>query len=129
MTEIDIISAALCAWKENRGYGQQGMQSVINVLMNRAKAHGTSVYAEAYRPLQFSSMSYQHDPQLLIQPQPSDPQFAIANELARSAAAGTLEDITGGAQFYFAKSMDADPPFWAKKMTPTAVIGDQRFFK
>jgi len=129
MTQIDIISAALCSWKENRGHGTQGMQSVINVLMNRAKIHGTSVYAEVYRPLQFSSMSYQHDPQLLIQPTVDDPQFTDALNLAESAGRGTLQDITEGATNYYAESMDKDPPTWAKTMKPTVVIGSQRFFK
>jgi hypothetical protein len=105
------------------------MHAVMNVLLNRAKENGTSVYAEVYRPLQFSSMSYQHDPQLLKQPEPNDPMWSAAKTLAISASSGVFEDITLGATSYYATSMDSHPPGWGQRMIPTVVIGAQRFFK
>lgn len=128
MTEVDIISAALCSWKEARGGGVPGMTSVINVLLNRAAKNKRSVYAEVYDPFQFSSMSYAHDPQLLKQPVPSDPQWQIAVTLAISASTGALEDITNGSTHYYALSM-VKPPSWAERMTPTAIIGGQQFLR
>ena len=44
------------------------------------------------------------------------------------AAAGALEDITGGATSYYALSMTT-PPYWAASMTPTVVIAGQKFFR
>lgn len=129
MTEIDILSAALCAWKEARGDGIQGMQAVISVLLNRSKASGESIYAEVYRPLQFTSMSYQHDPQLLKQPSPGDWLWKAARTLSVSASTGLLEDNTDGATSYYAMSMDAHPPSWARNMVQAVVIGHQRFFR
>lgn len=127
MTNLDKISMAICAWKEARNGGAASMQAVMNVILNRAKVNRTSVYDQIYRPLQFSSMTYQHDPQLLKQPDDEDPQYIIAQELAKRAAEGTLEDITNGALFYYALSIPE--PIWAKQMTQTVVIGGQRFLK
>jgi spore germination cell wall hydrolase CwlJ-like protein len=127
MTPLDQISLALCIWKENRGGGIPGMQSCANVIMNRAALHKLSVYAVIYQPLQFSSMSYQHDPELLIQPKVDDLQWIQAQQLAERAAAGNLEDITLGATNYYAVSIPE--PSWAAAMTPTVMIAGQRFFK
>lgn len=128
MTELDIVSMALCAWKENRSHGKQGMQSVINVIVNRAADRNQSPYAVVYAPLQFSSMSYQHDPQLLLQPAEDDEEWVTAKYLAQSASMNMLPDITQGATNYYATSMPM-PPQWAAKMKFTVAIGDQRFYK
>lgn len=129
MTEIDIISAALCAWKEARNGGQESMRAVVSVLLNRAKISGASVYAEVYRPLQFTSMSYQHDPELLLQPKLGDAMWPVAKALAISASTGVFEDNTNGATSYYSQSMDSHPPSWGQKMIPTVIIGGQRYFK
>jgi len=127
MTLLDQISLALCAWKENRGGGAIGMQSVANVVMNRMAKSGHSAYAEIYKPLQFSSMSYQHDPQLLIQPADGDAMWAVAQGLAQRAHDGVLPDVTGGATFYYALTIAA--PYWAASMTQTVIIEGQQFLK
>jgi N-acetylmuramoyl-L-alanine amidase len=127
MTPQDIAIGALCAWRENRGGGREGMQSVINVLVNRAAHRASSVYAEAVRPWQFSSMTATGDPNLVLFPTNTDAQFAEALALMQQAAEGSLTDITGGALYYYAKSMKTPPP-WAARMTPTAEIQGQRFF-
>jgi hypothetical protein len=104
------------------------MQSVLNVLSNRAAARKTDVYTEAVRKWQFSSMTAPGDPNLILYPTDNDPQWLTALALAEQAAAGTLEDITGGATSYYATSM-ATPPAWASTMTQTAVIANQIFFR
>jgi N-acetylmuramoyl-L-alanine amidase len=127
MTPQDIAIGALCAWRENRGGGREGMQSVINVLCNRAARRASSVYVEAVRPYQFSSMTARGDPNLVLFPTNTDAQFAEALALMQQAAEGSLKDITGGATFYYAESMKTPPP-WAARMIPTAEIKGQRFF-
>ena len=57
MTSLGTAIPAICSWRENRGGGRVGMQSVVNVLQNRARARNTSLYAEAVRPVQFTSIS------------------------------------------------------------------------
>lgn len=104
------------------------MSSVANVIMNRVKRNGSSAYAEVYRPLQFSSMSYQHDPQLLIQPAEGDGVWEQAQQIAIDAAMGKLADATGGATNYYALSMTS-PPYWASSMQETVVISGQRFYR
>ena len=128
MSAYDISIAALCAWRENRGGGRTGMQSVLNVLFNRAQKRGTTMGIEATRPWQFSSMTAPGDAQLILYPQTGDVQFATALEMAQEASNGTLQDITGGATSYYAVSMP-QPPAWAAEMTQTAEIQGQLFFK
>jgi hypothetical protein len=104
------------------------MQSVLNVLVNRAKQRGTSIYAEAVRRLQFSSMTAPGDPNLVLFPTVLDPEWLTALSLASKAASGLLDDITGGATFYYAASMP-HPPIWASSMIPTVTIAGQHFFR
>lgn len=119
---------ALTAWRENRGGGEAGMQSVINTLQNRAAQSGTDMYTEALRPMQFSSMTAHGDPQLALWPSLTDPAYATALQMAEDALNGQLPDITGGATSYYALSMN-EPPYWAASMTPTVVISGQKFFR
>jgi N-acetylmuramoyl-L-alanine amidase len=128
MTHQDIAIGALTAWRENRGGGAPGMQSVLNVLQNRATHLGTSVYAEAVRKWQFSSMTAPGDPNLILFPADADPQWAMALVLAGQMSDGVLADITGGATSYYADSMTT-PPGWAAAMTPTVEIAGQKFFR
>lgn len=127
-TVMDQFVMALTAWRENRGGGQIGMQSVINVVMNRAKARLTSPYAECIRPWQFSSVTAKGDPQLAVWPAISDSAWQMADELVAKAISGNLPDITDGATSYYALSM-TDPPSWAGAMTPTVEIAGQKFFR
>jgi spore germination cell wall hydrolase CwlJ-like protein len=101
MTIEDQVIGALCAWRENSGGGVQGMQSVFNVLVNRATERNTSVYEEAVRKDQFSSMTTPGDPCLIKFPTALDPQWAEATTIASQAAAGQLDDITKGANLYY----------------------------
>ena len=73
MSTLLIAGPALCAWRENRSGGRVGMQSVLNVLANRARRDNTSMYAEAVRKLQFSSMTARGDSQTVLWPIEGDP--------------------------------------------------------
>jgi N-acetylmuramoyl-L-alanine amidase len=128
LNSVDQVLLALTAWRENRGGGLKGMQSVINVICNRAKKRNTSPYEECVRPWQFSSITAKGDPELTLWPAPSDEQFSTAQTLATLAGRNELVDITGGATFYYALSMKT-PPSWAASMTKTVEIQNQAFFK
>lgn len=101
MTPDDIFLTKLTAWRENRGGGYAGMQSVVNVILNRAQKRASSPYAECIRPLQFSSITAKGDPELNLWPLPADPQWKIASSIVQDAADGNLDDITGGATLYY----------------------------
>lgn len=126
MTVADQFMLALTAWRENRGGGRAGMQSVINVVLNRAKRRNTTPYEECVRPWQFSSITAKDDPQLANWPTATDPAWHEAQNLA--AEGNGLNDITSGATNYYALSM-AEPPAWAAAMTPTVDIEGQRFLR
>jgi len=128
VTAQDQVIGALTAWRENRGGGIPGMQSVLDVLLNRAAKRGTSVYAEAVRKWQFSSMTAAGDPNLILFPPDTDQQWQEALALALQAASGALEDITGGATSYYALTMPT-APYWAASMTKTCEIAGQVFFR
>ncbi len=134
MDNTDIIIGALTAWRENRGGGRIGMQSVINVLVNRAKESNTSVFIEATKPWQFSSINAPSDAclgALCSWPHPRNQAdwqaWQVALALATAASYDTLDDITGGATSYYATSITA--PEWTKTMQRTATIAGQEFFK
>jgi N-acetylmuramoyl-L-alanine amidase len=128
MTISDEFVVALAVWRENRGGGYEGMQSVANVIVNRAKIRKTAPYAECVWALQFSSLTAKGDPELALWPAQTDPSWTEAKYIAGAAVNGTLLDITGGATNYYATSMTT-PPTFAAKMTQTVVIKNQIFFK
>ena len=102
MTPQDIAIGSLCSWRECRNAGQPGLQSIINVLQNRAKRDGTSIYTEATAKLQVSSLTAAGDPELILWPQETDPQWQMALSLMQQAAGGTLADLTNGSTLYYA---------------------------
>jgi hypothetical protein len=128
-----ISIPALCAWRENRGGGQAGMRSVVNVLQNRAIKNNTSLYAEATKKEQFTSISpppemKAKESEADIWPVEGDPQYAVAEQMVNQALACDLTDITGGATLYYAA--DASRPDWNfAELTQTAIIAGQIFFK
>jgi hypothetical protein len=101
MTIQDEVLMALTAWRECRQAGMQGLQSIINVVMNRAAKHGESPYTVCTQHAQFSSISMP-GPEAYLWPSESDPQWAQALSLAAQAASGTLADLTGGSTLYYA---------------------------
>ena len=132
MNTEDKATALVCIWRENRGGGVPGMQSVLNVLMNRSARDSSTVKDEALRRLQFTSMSYASDPEIRLGPDfllaADASAWYAAADLVEQAVAGTLQDITQGATNYYAASL-SEPPAWAAAMTRTVVIAGQIFFK
>jgi hypothetical protein len=97
----DTFMMALTAWRENRGGGLQGMQSIINVIVNRTAKNHSTPYAECVKSAQFTSITGPGDPELNLWPLETDPLWSVAGDLAGQAAAGTLGDLTNGATLYY----------------------------
>jgi hypothetical protein len=148
MTIQDQVTSAFTIWKENRGGGTAGMQSVLNAIMNRVAKNGTDAFTECLKPLQFSSMTAKGDPELTIWPTKSSPNdwamWLEALGLAAQEAAGTLEDLTNGATLYYAPASIKStqtitlpngqtipfPEGWNKNVvTYTVTIQGQVFFR
>lgn len=123
--------AARTAWGEARGEGAPGMQAVLNVVANRAAQPcwwGRSILSVCLKAEQFSCWN-ENDPnrEKLLAVTGADPEFVTASSLAESLVAGTLADITGGADHYYSAFIAA--PGWTIGRKPTAHIGHQLFYR
>lgn len=125
--EIDLLARTI--WGEARGEGQTGMQAVANVIMNRVKKGGwwgATVQDVVLKKYQFSTWN-EGDPnrEKALSVTIADPNFWTAKKIAALAYNGRLDDITGGATNYHARSV---LPTWSMKMTKTATIGNHIFY-
>lgn len=124
--EFDKCSAALCAWREARGEGRDGIRAVIHVIANRAKLWNKTWPEVIYQHLAFSSMTYGRDPQLCWVPHPPDPVFNDCYEIAELIHGGGDFDLTNGATHYF--NPQVVMPEWASAMKKVASIGHHDFY-
>jgi len=123
---------ARTAWGECRGGGSIGMQSVINVICNRAaspKWWGHDIRSVCLKAAQFSCW-LPSDPNRnkLMSVDESDAAYNSALNLAQQAIEGTLPDITNGATYYYSIKGVARTPNWAIGKIPCATIKGQYFF-
>ena len=130
MTIQDEVVLALTIWRENRGGGLSGMQSVANVILNRAKLQKQSVYEVCTKHAQFSSISMPGSESYLW-PAETDTAWISALGLAALAATTGLVDLTKGASSYYAPAgmPGGVAPSWAGSMTYITTIAGQRFYK
>ena len=139
---MDRGMLAVTIWRENRGGGRTGMQSVVNVILNTCEKRGHSVYAECTAPERYSSVTVHSDPETTLYGAESDASWQLAMSLAGDAE--NLEDITGGATLYYAPAGIAHekkitlpdgseewfPPGWdPARVQFTARIASQIFFR
>ena len=125
--EFQKWTGALCAWREARGEGRDGIRAVLHVIQNRALKHNKSWAEIVYQPWQFSSMTASNDPQLAKVPVSPDAAFVDCYDVADSIFQGGDPDLTNGATHYFADYIPMPP--WAQQMTATAVIGHHKFYR
>lgn len=126
---IDTLSRTL--WGEARGEGPRGMQAVANVILTRAakpRWWGHDIVSVCLQPYQFSCR-LASDPNLpkLLAVTTVDPSYDLARAIARVAIGAGLQDITNGADSYFASGSPV--PVWAKSIEPVAVIGRHQFYR
>lgn len=125
--DFDINCAALCAWREARGEGADGIRAVLHVINNRSKQRNKSWAFIVYERLQFSSMTYKNDPQLCLVPDAADQRFKMCQALAQSVYDGQDDDLTAGSDHYFAPATVL--PSWASTMTFKKRIGHHDFYQ
>lgn len=101
----DQFMLALTAWRENRGGGRVGMQSVMNCIMNRTKKNHTTPYHECINKNAFTSVSNHDDPEttLYADQDKSSPQdwSNWLTALSMAAIVDDLPDITSGSTLYY----------------------------
>tara|TARA_R110002124_G_scaffold266813_1_gene433803 strand:+ start:11837 stop:12361 length:525 start_codon:yes stop_codon:yes gene_type:complete len=133
--DLDILARTL--WGEARGEGYQGMQGVANVIMNRfaqsqastgkRRQFGATVAEVCQKKYQFSAWNVS-DPNYskLLTVTENNADFKTARAIAYKALAGTLSDITGGADHYHTAAVN---PNWSRGVQPIAVIQNHQFYK
>lgn len=129
ITKVYIVVATV--WGEARGEGEQGMQAVMNVIMNRAKGRFDQTDKIVLKPKQFSFWNGKSSPEKfaleLAKKHRDEKSFQTAVKIVDSAMKGNLTDITGGASYYFNPKLAQ--PTWAKKLTKTKTIGNHDFYR
>lgn len=136
----------ILAYGEAGNQGAEGMMAVLNVVRNRTLDNQfydkeiLSMTSDPYKAVglkkwQFSMFNL-NDPVRTkaenwannFQGYLSNSAFRQAYELSQMAIAGTLEDNTGGAQFYFNPAGVTQEPSWASMIPFIGQIGDHLFF-
>src|ERR1019366_3086116 len=113
--KTDLYVLALTAIGEARGEGAQGMEAVMDTVMNRtAKCtwYGLTPTEVCFKPWQYSCWNAE-DPNraYLERMQPTDPLLAGMLPTAQSVLDGSRADLTGGATHYYRAG--TKPPVWA----------------
>ena len=126
--EIDLLARTI--YGEARGEGENGMQAVANVIMNRVNSgrwYGKTIEEVVLKPYQFSCWN-EKDPnrRVIMEVTEQNAVFKKAKDIARRAAEDTLPDTTGGATHYHAASIT---PYWAGEMAQTVKIGNHIFYR
>lgn len=138
----DVLSLALCAWKEARGEGPDGMRAVMHVILHRAihwyGNHAESVHTAVYAKNQFTSMSVPSDPEFNLAPKAGDPQYVYCEQIAPTILSETDQDLTHGALYYgdlkyctsgwFAANISGPDGKGTPAHPLVATIGRQAFF-
>lgn len=127
---VEVVAGT--AWGEARGGGVRGMQSVCNVIMNRAnhpRWWGHTPIEVCLDPWQFSCWN-ESDPnrEKILTVAATDMEYAVALGLARQAIGGRLPDITLGADSYYDLAMKT-PPAWAARAVHTVDVAGQAFYR
>lgn len=129
---VDILARTL--WGEARGESVRGKEAVAAVVVNRVRHAragramwwGRTISDVCLKPDQFSCWSNPSggcpDAMVVV---PGDPCLAVCVRIARRAVAGVLEDPTGGATCYHARSVH---PRWAWSRIPSAEVGEHIFY-
>jgi N-acetylmuramoyl-L-alanine amidase len=121
----------LCIWREARGESLAAKLGVAFSIRNRTLRPswwGHDWVSVILCSSQYSSFNA-NDPNATKFPTENDISYPDCQTAALAAFGPTQADPTGGATSYFDKSMDANPPFWAAKMTHTVDIDDLHFYK
>ena len=129
VTNAMIVAVTL--YGEAGHEGHQGLQAVMNVIMNRAKGDFKKAKDIVLSPKQFSMWnSVTNAPEYALEfarLYAKEDTFRDAIRIVDLAQTGKLPDITGGATFYF--NPKKANPSWAKKMKKTVTIGNHDFYK
>jgi N-acetylmuramoyl-L-alanine amidase len=133
LNEDEVRLLAATVWGEARSEGESGMRAVAHVMQNRVGPRfGEDLATVILSPKQFSVwnrndpnrrtvMSLARDPSNVA----TDPEWQIADRVAREVLSGQSVDPTGGALFYHTRGVR---PRWARIGQGRQVIGQHIFY-
>jgi cell wall hydrolase len=127
----------ICVGREARGESYEAMLGVAYSIRNRVERPrwwGHDWMSVMSKPEQYTSMvppNSRNDPNLRVYPDPSNSKWQLVIEAAEAAYWDIPGDNTHGADSYFDRSMDNDPPSWATDGSKDHVcdIGDLHFYR
>ncbi len=138
MSDLDILARTL--YGEARGEGQEGIEAVACVIMNRVRARKwftgyvikegikiPSVEQTCLKRYQFSCWN-KFDPnrKIINQVTAHDAVFRQCLLTAQKAISGELQDFTNGALYYHTREIT---PVWAKNKTPCYEVKHHLFYR
>jgi phage tail protein X len=118
----DTTCLALNVYYEDRGDVLEGQLAVAWVTTNRARAAGTPVCFEVFRPYQFS-WTLDADKWAAL---PNDLAWATALKVARLVQQPGMLDFTHGANHFHTQNSH---PIWADRMPSVGVFGAHVFYR
>lgn len=133
LDEDEVRLLAATVWGEARSEGEDGMRAVAHVMRNRiGPRFGEDLATVILSPKQFSVwnrndpnrrtvMNLARDPSSVA----TDPEWLVADRIAREVLSGQSLDPTGGALFYHARAVR---PRWARIGQGRQVIGQHIFY-
>lgn len=133
LDEDEVRLLAATVWGEARSEGEDGMRAVAHVMVNRVGPRfGEDLATVILSPKQFSVwnrgdpnrrtvVNLARDPSSVA----TDPQWLVADQIAREVLGGQSVDPTGGALFYHTRAVR---PRWARIGQGRQVIGQHIFY-
>lgn len=117
-TELSLL--ALVVYRESANQPYPAKLAVACSIRNRVLRpswYGHGYYAIITKPEQYTSIIppvHDLDPGLIRYPNPNDASWLDSLKAAMLVYNGTTADTVAGANYYFDRSMDNNPPSWSK---------------
>jgi len=139
-TVEDVIAATIVDEAGGEKNASEGMQAVLNVIMNRVNGDVRKAVMQCLKPYQFSGWNKinkkdTEDIKQFIDSKRSHSKFKDALDLVNKARSGSLKDITKGANHFLNVQLTKQQrsggklPSWYNKDKVVADIGRHQFLK
>lgn len=133
LNEDEVRLLAATVWGEARSEGEGGMRAVAHVMVNRiGPRFGEDLSTVILSPKQFSVWNRNDPNRRIVQNlarDPSsiatDPEWLVADRVAREVLSGQSVDPTGGALFYHTRGVR---PRWARVGQGRQTLGQHIFY-
>jgi 1,2-phenylacetyl-CoA epoxidase PaaB subunit len=139
-TVEDVIAATIVDEAGGEKNAYEGMQAVLNVIMNRVNGDVRKAAIQCLKPYQFSGWNKVNKKdsdsiKKYIDSKKNHARFKIALDLVNQAKSGSLKDITSGANHFLNVQLTKQQrsggklPSWYNKDKVVADIGRHQFLK